>query len=99
VLNWPRIDATLRLNSAKTDDGDMPALLRKLVIFAAVDGLILQFPGNGPRHNGNNESSSIRIDYSTSRISPLSAYPTDQNERDSGLEVFGLVGKQLENSS
>ncbi|KAF7595312.1 hypothetical protein BBP40_006561 [Aspergillus hancockii] len=70
----------------------MPSLLRKLVIFAAVDGLILQFPGNGSRHNGSSESSSIRIDYKTSRISPLSAYPADQIEQDSGLEVFGLVG-------
>lgn len=70
----------------------MPALLRKLVIFAAVDGLILQFPGNGLRHNGNSETASIRIDYKSGRISSIPAYPADQDERFPGLEGFGLVG-------
>ncbi|KAE8377857.1 SacI homology domain-containing protein [Aspergillus bertholletiae] len=70
----------------------MPALLRKLIIFAAVDGLILQLPGSGLRHNGTGEPSSIRIDYKTGRVSSIPTYPADQYERDSGLEAFGLVG-------
>ncbi|GKZ35052.1 hypothetical protein AbraIFM66950_005492 [Aspergillus brasiliensis] len=71
----------------------MPGLLRKLVIIAAVDGLILQSSGNGLRHAGNNESSSLRIDYKTNKVSSLPAPASDLDEdRDSGLEAYGLVG-------
>lgn len=69
----------------------MPGLLRKLIIFATVDGLILQPHGSSSRHNGNGESSSIRIDYKTNKISPVS--PSDLSaRRESGLEAYGLVG-------
>lgn len=51
----------------------MPGLLRKFVIIAAVDGLILQPHGNGGRNSGNYESQSVRIDYKTNKISPLPA--------------------------
>ncbi|KAL5338523.1 SacI homology domain-containing protein [Aspergillus crustosus] len=72
----------------------MPGLIRKVVIFAAVDGLILQSPGNGLRYNTNSESSSIRIDYRTNRISSISGPAFDVNDkRDSvSLETYGLVG-------
>ncbi|KAL6237778.1 hypothetical protein BDW75DRAFT_203110 [Aspergillus navahoensis] len=72
----------------------MPSLLRKIVIFAAVDGLILQSSGNGFRYNGNGDSSSIRIDYKTNRISSFSGPASDLNERKdfAGLETYGLVG-------
>lgn len=73
----------------------MPGLLGKLVIIAAVDGLILQSSGNGLRHSGNNEPSSLRIDYKTNKVSSLPAPASDLDEaRDSGLEAYGLVGKQ-----
>lgn len=73
----------------------MPALARKLLVFAAVEGLILQpYGNNGPRHNGNNDLSSIRIDYKTNKISLLTATPPDLGEkRDAGLELYGLVGE------
>lgn len=76
---------------------DMPGLIRKLLIFAAVDGLILQPYGNGSRHNGgNNDSSSIRIEYKTSKISsfPASALSDEieEKQQDAGLEAYGLVG-------
>ncbi|KAJ5625018.1 Inositol phosphatase [Penicillium lagena] len=74
----------------------MPALLRKLVIVAAVDGLVLCAQGaNGSRYNSasNNEASSIRIDYKTNRITALPASAPELLEgRDSGLEAYGLVG-------
>ncbi|KAJ5819235.1 hypothetical protein N7474_004826 [Penicillium riverlandense] len=74
----------------------MPALLRKLVIVAAVDGLVLCAQGaNGSRSNSasNNEASSIRIDYKTNRITALPASaPELLGGRDSGLEAYGLVG-------
>lgn len=73
----------------------MPGLLRKLVIFAAVDGLILQSHGNGGRFGGNNEPQALRIDYKTNKISPLSASASDTAGRnEAGLDVYGLVGKQ-----
>lgn len=75
----------------------MPGLIRKLLIFAAVDGLILQPYGNGSRHNGSNtDSSSIRIEYKTSKISsfPASALSDEfeGKQEDAGLEAYGLVG-------
>lgn len=75
----------------------MPALLRKLTICAAVDGLILQpyNHGSSPRHNGPSEPSAIRIDYKTNKISSLSPSAADRTERsDPGLEAYGLVGKR-----
>lgn len=70
----------------------MPGLLRKLIIFATVDGLVIQSPGNGWRYNGNSESSSMKIDYKTSTTS-CPAPVSDEIDRDAALESFGLVGK------
>ncbi|KAL2871853.1 SacI domain protein [Aspergillus lucknowensis] len=72
----------------------MPSLPRKVVIFAAADGLILQSTGNGPRYNANNEFPSLRIDYKTNRISSLSGPASVLSERKefAGLESYGLVG-------
>ncbi|PLB33473.1 SacI domain protein [Aspergillus candidus] len=69
----------------------MPGLLRKLVIFAAVDGLILQPPVANLRNYGNNDSA-LLIDYKTGRVSSLPASASELSERDSGLESYGLVG-------
>ncbi|KAL4788592.1 SacI homology domain-containing protein [Aspergillus varians] len=72
----------------------MPSLLRKVVIFAAVDGLILHSAGNGLRYNGNSDSPCIRIDYKTNRISSSLSPASDLNESKdlTGLETYGLVG-------
>ncbi|KAL4970332.1 SacI domain protein [Aspergillus stella-maris] len=72
----------------------MPSLLRKIVVFAAAEGLILQSAGNGLRYNSNSETSSIRIDYKTNRISSHSSPALDSSERKdyAGLETYGLVG-------
>ncbi|KAJ5259446.1 hypothetical protein N7478_012427 [Penicillium angulare] len=76
----------------------MPGLLRKLIIIAAVDGLILHGHGvNGPRHNNNgsnNEASSIRIDYKTNKISALPTTTTEvlDSRDDLNLEAYGIVG-------
>ncbi|RAL16875.1 SacI domain protein [Aspergillus homomorphus CBS 101889] len=71
----------------------MPGLLRKLIVIAAADGLILQSTGNGLRHTGNNEPSSLRIDYKTNKITLLSGSASEfSDKRDSSLEIYGLVG-------
>lgn len=76
-----------------TNVDTMPGLLRRLIVFTAAEGLILQAPGNGVRSNGHNESPCVRIDYMTGKISVLPTSPVETCERDSGLETYGLVGK------
>lgn len=76
----------------------MPGLLRKLLIVAAVDGLVLHAHGtNGARHSngGNgNDASSIRIDYKTNKVTTLPpSSGTESVEGRDGLEVYGLVGE------
>ncbi|KAE8144980.1 SacI domain protein [Aspergillus avenaceus] len=70
----------------------MPALWRKLTVFAAVDGIILQPAGNALRYNGTGDATAIQIGYKTSKVSSVPAYPADEDERDAALEAFGLVG-------
>ncbi|EEH50568.2 uncharacterized protein PADG_06647 [Paracoccidioides brasiliensis Pb18] len=68
----------------------MPRLARKLLIIAAVDGLILQPDTNShQRTPGNNRSSALQIEYKTRRIySP----PTSSSTDDACLESHGVVG-------
>lgn len=76
----------------------MTGLLRKLIIVAAVDGLVLHAHGNnGSRHtNGSNhEVSSIRIDYKSNKVTALSptSSTSESLEGRDVLEVYGLVGE------
>lgn len=77
----------------------MPALLRKLLIVAAVDGLVLHAHGaNGARHGSGasgNDASSIRIDYKTNKVTtlPPSSAGSESLEGRDGLEAYGLVGE------
>lgn len=77
----------------------MPGLLRKLLIVAAVDGLVLHAHGtNGARQNNSasgNDASSIRIDYKTNKVTtlPPSSSGTESLEGRDGLEAYGLVGE------
>ncbi|KAJ6160524.1 Inositol phosphatase [Penicillium chermesinum] len=70
----------------------MPGLLRKLVIVAAADGLILHAHGaNGTRYNGsNNEASSIQIDYKSKKISAVPTSTFQSLETHNALESWGL---------
>ncbi|OJJ45711.1 hypothetical protein ASPZODRAFT_2108733 [Penicilliopsis zonata CBS 506.65] len=63
-------------------------VVRKLVIFAAVDGLILQ-PHSG-RQAGYHESSALQIDYRTRNVSV--AGEKRLAEDSDGLESYGLIG-------
>lgn len=71
----------------------MPGLLRKLVIVAAADGLILHAHAGSRYSNGsNNEASSVRIDYKTKKITALPAATSQSIEASNALEAWGLVG-------
>jgi hypothetical protein len=70
-------------------------VLRKLIVVAAVDGLILHGNG-GPRFNSsNNEASAIRIDYKTNKITALPTLAPDAFEGRDVLESYGLVGESV----
>lgn len=70
----------------------MPGSVRKLIIVAAVDGLILQ-PNGNPHRNGNYGPSPIQIEYQTLKISSLTQLPAELSEKKSAsLEAHGIVG-------
>ncbi|KAG5300487.1 SacI domain-containing protein [Histoplasma ohiense] len=67
----------------------MPGLARKLLIFAAVDGLILQPYSSSQRGAPSNPSSALRIEYKTRRIDSA---PSSSNSDDACLESHGVIG-------
>ncbi|KUL82125.1 hypothetical protein ZTR_09682 [Talaromyces verruculosus] len=71
----------------------MPSLVRKLVIFAAVDGLILQQNDRGQRGSGNGNLS-VQIDYKTRKITSLSQTRSESTAKSTSpcLEAYGLAG-------
>lgn len=64
----------------------MPSLVRRLLIWAAVDGLILQ--GNGPAEH----QKTLKIDYSTRSIKEVEVSETSLKKA-TPLESHGIVGK------
>lgn len=71
----------------------MPSLVRKLVICAAVDGLILQQNDRGQRGSSNGNLS-VQIDYKTRTITSLSQARSESTAKSTlpCLEAYGLVG-------
>lgn len=59
----------------------MPGLAKKLLVFAAIDGLFLQPVGSGR---------GVKIDYGTSNKLTPTSKPEDGNE--GGFEIHGIVG-------
>jgi hypothetical protein len=70
----------------------MPSLLRKLVIVAAVDGLVLHAANTRSNSGCNNEASSIRIDYKTNKITTLPTSASEPLDGKDALEAHGLIG-------
>lgn len=67
----------------------MPTLVRKLLIFAAVDGLILQ--PSSPKHHPPATQQAIKVDYK-GNVGPLLK---DRNEGDispTSFEAHGVIG-------
>lgn len=67
----------------------MPGLVRKLLIFAAVDGLILQ-PAP-PRNHPPTTQQAIKIDWKGG-IAPLLKDRREEDTKETALEVFGILG-------
>lgn len=68
----------------------MPGLVRKVLVFAAVDGLILQ-PAP-PRNHAPATQQAIKIDYKGS-IGPLLKDRRDEDTATLSLETHGIVGE------
>ena len=64
----------------------MPGLIRKLVIVAAVDGLILQ------SHSSWDLPQGLLIDYKTRRLSPKLPQPAESYKSNLHLESHGVIG-------
>ena len=70
----------------------MPSLVRKLLIFAAVDGLILQ-PAP-PRNHPPTTQQAIKIDYK-GNIGPLLKDRREEDTAPATLEVYGIIGRPV----
>ena len=66
----------------------MPGLVRKLVIFAAVDGLILQ----PLAQRGQRPAPGAKICWDSS-IGPALNHGVDSGSSGNGFEAFGIVGE------
>lgn len=66
----------------------MPGLARKLLVIAALDGLVLQPLGQRNQRTGN----AIRIDYKSRRIALLRETFHDGELAPASFEAFGIVG-------
>lgn len=73
----------------------MPGIARKLIICAAIDGLIIQpLPSKGQRL-----MRPVQISYGDSQITPASRDELpDSSEPDSSFEAFGIIGTGMHDS-
>lgn len=67
----------------------MPGLVRKLLIFAAVDGLILQ--PTPSRHHPPTTQQAIKIDYQ-GNVGPLLKDRREEDTAPVSLEAHGIIG-------
>ena len=76
-------------NTSTCSRENMPSLVRKCSISAAVDGLILQ-----PLTQRNQRSSqSVQISYGTCEITSKNTSQEDQSDAAETLEIQGVVGR------
>jgi hypothetical protein len=69
----------------------MPGLVRKLVIFAAVDGLVLQ----PLTQRGQRAPPAATIAYKDSSIAPVQKNEGQEGPPGRSFEAFGVVGKYI----
>lgn len=67
----------------------MPGIVRKFLIYAAVDGLVLQpFAQRGQR-----PQTAVTIDYKSHTVRPLLSSSEGQQDKDKQLESYGVIGE------
>ncbi len=66
----------------------MPGLVRKLLIYAAVDGLILQPVAQRNQRAG----ATVKIDYGTRAITPLLRDVDSEKDGVASFEAYGIIG-------
>jgi hypothetical protein len=71
----------------------MPNLVRKLLIFAAIDGIILQ-PAPPKNHKPTTEQA-IKITYKNNGIGPLLRDRREEETRQEALEAHGIIGTDI----
>lgn len=64
-------------------------LVRKLLIFASANGLIVQAHGPVEHHKA------IQIDYKSRRVSECSHDEANRNRKGAQLEAHGIIGRSL----
>ena len=64
----------------------MPGIVRKLAIFATVNGLVIQSHGSVDHHKA------IRIDYKSTRIQDESDDASAKDRKQEHIEAHGLIG-------
>ncbi|KAF3481138.1 uncharacterized protein GIQ15_03897 [Arthroderma uncinatum] len=81
------VSATLHVRTPEPTE-KMPGLAKKLLVIAAVDGLILQ-----PYHNNTRSSANlVQVDYKTHHIHSPARVSNYQYKNDACLESHGLIG-------
>jgi hypothetical protein len=75
----------------------MPGMVRRVLIFAAVDGLILQ-PAP-PRNHKPTTEQAIKVEYKTNVISPLLKDRRDADTATTTLDTHGIVGMRRKPST
>lgn len=90
---------TAQQDDFNNHDGTMPPLARKLLITAAIDGLILQPLQNSRSRTppSSPDSGSVKLEYKTNK---LSSYTADKQlklkDEGSSVEAHGIIGMQIE---
>lgn len=69
----------------------MPGLVRKILIFAAVDGLVLQ----PLAQRGQRSVPATKISYKNNQITPVLNVGGDRDESGKSFEAFGVVGESM----
>jgi hypothetical protein len=66
---------------------EMPGLIRKLTIYAATSGLVIQSHGSVDHHQA------IKLDYKSRRITDSSKLESENGKQETQLEAHGIIGE------
>ena len=72
---------------------NMPGLIRKLVLIAAVEGLIIQPHPSLRGVSERSDSQALRLDYKTRKITPWNIVTVDAYKKVPHLESHGIIGR------